>query len=80
MTFLEALPKNEEGNIIVPVGGMIDGEPVEGETSEDFLKLAFGDYVNKEVHLSESDYQALLTLSKGNWILNWRIFREQGII
>lgn len=81
MTLIEALPRNEEGDIVIPVAGITgDGTRLPGTTSENFLRAMFPDHVDLAVPLSEPDYQSLLDLSTPNWKLNWQEFRSAGII
>jgi|GEM_PF-2742088 len=81
MRLMEALPHDWENMIEIPVAAVgPDGTQYPGTTSEAYLRTAFAQFVDLPVPLSEADYQALLAASTHNWQLNWRAFREQGII
>jgi hypothetical protein len=79
MTLLEALPK-VANNIEIPIGAKAGEDVYPGLVDPDWLSKVFADFVNKEVPLSDADYQALLDISSPNWKLNWQEFRKQGII
>ena len=86
MTLLDSLPKKTGFNndlveqIEIPIGAKQDEKEVPGYVDPAWLKTTFADFVNKEVPLSENDYQALLDASTDMWKLNWQEFRKQGII
>lgn len=80
MTLMDVLPKNNNGQVEIPIGAKTGENVYPGTVDPDWLSQVFADFVNKEVPLSDVDYQALLNASTPNWKLNWEEFRRQGII
>ena len=81
MTLFDALPKDDEKNVALPVGGMKpDGTMLPGATSPAFVQSVFGDFAGKTVPLSAEDYQGLLAISSPLWTLNWETWRDDGLI
>lgn len=81
MTLFEALPKDGEGQIEIPIGAVLsDGIHLPGSVNPDWLNSAFSSHINLTVPMSEADYKTLLSTSSDNWKLNWQAFRTQGII
>ena len=79
MVLYDNLPK--DGALVVIPIGMKQGEHYEpGYVDPTWLSQAFADFINKEVPLSETEYQALLDASTDLWKLNWQEFRKQGLI
>lgn len=81
MTLIEALPKNAEGEVVIPVAAVDeDGNKYPGTTSAEFISNAFSVFTSKDVPLSDTEYQSLLDISSPGWVLNWQEFRRQGVI
>ena len=81
MTLLEALERDEDGRVKIPVGGVLDdGTELPGVTTVDFVRSASGPYCDREVPLSDEDYQGLLSISSPMWRRNWQRWRAEGRI
>ena len=81
MKLINALKRDEDDLIIIPIAAIdIEGNHIEGRTTDEYLNNAFTDFVNLDVPLLEVEYQSLLDNSSENWKLNWKTFREQGVI
>lgn len=80
MTLINALPKTENGCVLIPYGMKQGDKYFPCAVDQNWLKLNLPDFVNKEVPLLDVDYQALLDASTEIWRLNWQHFRDQGII
>jgi|GEM_PF-2794315 len=79
MKLADVLPKNNRGNIIMPVAGSIDSQPVEGEVAQAWLESQYPDIANAEVPLSAESYAALQGIDKF-WAESAALWRQQGII
>lgn len=90
MTVLQALPRNDDGHIVLKSAGRItrvDETTGEAEeivldvcTTEDAVVSLFGDLVHAEVPVSEQTYNALLAASSDAWREQWERWRSEGII
>lgn len=80
MALLDVLPRNERGQIKLPVGAVTDEGALEGEIAPETFSGIFADYCALTVPLSAEQYAALLAASSPVWRLNWQKFRELGII
>ncbi|WP_026676774.1 hypothetical protein [Fictibacillus gelatini] len=75
MTLKESLI-NAEGNINMIVGGYMPGE-----TTQDFFDNVFGEFADKELPLTNDDFQALLDSTQSiGWKLNFHALRYEGKI
>jgi len=79
MKFVDALPKNNRGKIILPVAGSNDGQPVEGEVAPEWLATNYPDIANAEVPLSAEPFAALQGIDEF-WSESAALWREQGFI
>jgi len=85
MLLRDIFPKNDDGEKILPYGVKHiskSGEEVLSPAiiDDDWFSQVFADFAEKEVPLSENDYQVLLEKSTDIWKLNWQEFRKQGLI
>lgn len=79
MTLLEALPKDKNGMIITPVGGYINGQPVEGRVNPAWFEKVFPDLASATVPLSDADLKALKSIDR-TWAKSAEHWRVERII
>ena len=82
---IRALPKNEDGLVIVPVAGVVEQENgtlirVQGTTTEANLVELFPVLASREVPLSDDDFQAVLSNCDPIWRENLLIWRGDGLV
>ena len=80
MNLIDALPRTNDDNVLIPIGAICDGVEYPGEVSLMWVNTVFADYVGLQVPLTDEQYQGIRAVVSGNWPLNWQRFREQGII
>lgn len=84
MRLIDALPRTDEGNVFLPVAGVATDGGVEielpGETTEEYIRVAYADFVELPVPLTQGDYEALLDASTAIWRRTWERWRSDGII
>ena len=81
MVFVDALPKNEMGQIIVPYAGqnMQTGEYVGGTMNPDFLKNHFAEIANATLPLAQKHYEAYKAIDP-MWAMNIITWRKTGVV
>ena len=85
MTLIEALPRDEDGFIVlrgaaVSHAGEETGQPVDALATEETLRTMFGDAVDTNVPLSDGQFENLLQISTPLWKAQWQRWRSEGII
>lgn len=79
MTLLEALPKNNDGQIVLSPAGEQDGKPLEGTVDPNWFETVFPTLANAEVPLSDENFQALRSIDMF-WTANADKWRDAGLI
>ena len=81
MIFVDALPKDENGQIIFnPAGQNNDtGEYVAGTVNPEWMKNVFKDIANDELPLSRANYDKLKEIDKF-WLMNAAQWRKNEVV
>lgn len=84
MTVLEALPRNDEGYIVLKGSAVIyrDDEElrVDAFTTDELVSKMFLSLVQVEVPVTQEQYDALIAASSAVWKEQWQRWRSEGII
>lgn len=76
---IDALPKNEDGLIILKPAGSIDGNLIGGEVDPNWFVEHFEELAHSIVPLTEEKYSDLKSIGQF-WATNAKRWRDQGII
>jgi hypothetical protein len=81
MIFVDALPKNENGQIpFNPAGQNNDtGEYASGTVNPEWMKTVFPDIANDELPLAREHYDAMKAIDKF-WTMNAAQWRKNGVV
>jgi hypothetical protein len=81
MIFIDALPKNEDGQIITPYAGLNNqtGEYVGGTMNPTFLTTHFAEIANATLPLAQKHYEAYKAIDP-MWAMNIITWRKTGVV
>lgn len=80
MLLVDALPRSDMGDILLPAARIVDGQTETGTVTDDVVETIFANFVDLSVPLSSDDFDRLLANSTPLWRTNWDMWREQGVI
>jgi hypothetical protein len=79
MTLLDALPRTEQGEILLSPAGMIDGVEVEGSVKQEWLAQILPEVATATVPLSAEALERLKNIDS-YWAQNATRWRDEGRI
>lgn len=79
MTLVEALPKNDEGQIALDPGGIVDGEPSPGGVDVQWFEINFPELAQASCPIN-NDQLLILQSIDSFWAENAVRWRADGII
>lgn len=79
MTLIEALPKNDDGNIKLEPAGIKDNKYINGYVYREWFENNFGTLANATVPLTDEQFTQLKNIDQF-WKMNAEKWRDEGLI